>query len=154
MSEATTTVIRKAISVRAPIERAFEVFTAEMATWWPLHEHSIGLEHAEGVTMERFEGGRLYERQAGGAETDWGTVTAWDPPSRVAFTWHPGRDAETAQEVDVRFTDDGYGTRVELEHRGWERLGERAAEAVEGYNSGWEKTFGMLYAEAAGGRVS
>jgi hypothetical protein len=39
--------------------------------------------------------------------------------------------------VELRFTDNGFGTRVELEHRGWEMLGERAAEVREGYNTGW-----------------
>lgn len=55
----------------------------------------------------------------------------------MVFSWLPGRDASTAQEVELSFTDNGFGTRVELEHRGWEMLGERAAEVREGYNTGW-----------------
>jgi uncharacterized protein YndB with AHSA1/START domain len=154
MNDATALVVRKAITVRAPIERAFEVFTAQITTWWPLREHSIGEALAESVTMEGREGGRLFECQVGGGQAEWGTVTIWDPPHRVSFTWHPGRDPVTAQEVDVRFSEEGSGTRVELEHRGWEKLGERAAEAIQGYESGWERVFGALYAEAAGGPVA
>jgi hypothetical protein len=39
----------------------------------------------------------------------------------------------------VTFTADGTGTRVDLEHRGWERLGEVAAEAREEYTQGWPR---------------
>ena len=51
----------------------------------------------------------------------------WEPPHRLVLTWHPGRDADDSSEVEVRFAAaDGGGTRVELEHRGWERFGEDA----------------------------
>jgi hypothetical protein len=38
----------------------------------------------------------------------------------------------------VRFVAEGDGTRVELEHRGWERYGDDAAETCSSYNSGWD----------------
>ena len=58
----------------------------------------------------------------------------WDPPHRVVLTWHPGQDADAASEVEVRFTaSEGGGTRVELEHRGWERFGESAMLRRHGY---------------------
>jgi uncharacterized protein YndB with AHSA1/START domain len=50
---------------------------------------------------------------------------------------HPLQPVRHSIEVALRFEDLGAGTRVELEHRGWEALGERAAEAREGYRSGW-----------------
>jgi uncharacterized protein YndB with AHSA1/START domain len=87
-------------------------------------------------------GGRFFERQEDGTEAVWGTVTAWEPPLRLAFTWHPGRAESTAQEVEVRFTPVDGGTRVELEHRGWEKLGERAEEARNEYDSGWDFVLG------------
>jgi uncharacterized protein YndB with AHSA1/START domain len=58
-------------------------------------------------------------------------------------------DAEAATEVEVRFTPDGAGTRVELEHRGWERLGATAAESREGYNGGWNEVLAR-YATSLG----
>ena len=40
--------------------------------------------------------------------------------------------------MEVRFSAEGAGsTRLDLEHRGWERLGDRAVEARSGYDSGW-----------------
>ena len=40
--------------------------------------------------------------------------------------WHPGREPETAQEVELRFRAEGATTVVELEHRGWAGLGDKA----------------------------
>ena len=142
--------ILKTVRIKASPERAFRRFTAELGTWWPLRSHSTGQAEAEAVTMEPRVGGRIVERIRGGREAVWGTITTWDPPRRVAFTWHPGRPSETAQDVEVRFTPDGDGTRVELEHRGFERLGPALArKARRGYPIGWEYVLG-LFAERGG----
>ena len=151
MSEAVKayTPVRKVLTVKAPPDQAFRRFTAEMGSWWPLRSHSVGQADAESVTMEGRVGGRIVEHIRGGRESCWGTITAWDPPRRVAFTWHPGRPPETAQEVEVRFTGVDAGTRVELEHGGFERLGRRARTARRGYPLGWEYVLG-LYAARRG----
>lgn len=127
----------KSVRVAWPVEKAFRRFTEEIGNWWPLHTHSLGQANAETVVMEGRVGGRIVERIRGGAEAHWGTVTAWDPPSRVAFTWHPGNPPDSAQEVEVRFTADGAGTRLDLTHRGWEKFGTMAANARRGYDIGW-----------------
>jgi hypothetical protein len=57
----------------------------------------------------------------------------------VTFSWHPGRDPDTAQEVEVRFEPAEGGTRVELIHRGWEVLGPEAEQLREDYEGGWER---------------
>ena len=141
--------IRKSVTVAAPAEKAFRRFTAEMSSWWPLASHSVGQRDSESVTMEGREGGRIVERIRGGRECVWGTVTAWEPPRRVAFTWHPGDDPARAQDVEVRFTPEGSATRVELEHRGFERLGALAKRAHRGYPLGWAYVLG-LYAGRKG----
>jgi uncharacterized protein YndB with AHSA1/START domain len=83
-----------------------------------------------------------------GTEADWGRVTTWEPPHRLAFSWHPNAEASAATEVEVRFSPEGEGTRVDLEHRGWERLGERARAASDGYRGGWDEVL-TRYADAA-----
>ena len=143
------TPLRKTVVVKAPPERAFHRFTAEIATWWPLRSHSVGQADAETVVLEGRVGGRIVERIRGGRECVWGTVTAWEPPARVAFTWHPGLEPERAQDVEIRFTPVDGGTRVELEHRGFERLGQMARRARRGYPIGWAYVLG-LYAEKRG----
>jgi uncharacterized protein YndB with AHSA1/START domain len=144
-----TQVVRKSIVVDAPVEQAFRVFTDEMATWWPVETHSVSRERAETAVLEGGVGGRLYERTADGDEILWGEVTVWEPPHRLSYTWHPGRGAETAQEVEMRFVPEGRRTRVELEHRGWERLGDEAAEIIASYDTGWDLVLRERYAEAA-----
>ena len=145
--------IRKSVTVAVPPEQAFRRFTAEMSSWWPLASHSVGQRDSESVTMEGRPGGRIVERIRGGRECVWGTITAWEPPRRVAFTWHPGDDPSRAQDIEVRFTPEGAGglpsTRVELEHSGFERLGALAQRAHRGYPLGWAYVLG-LYAGRRG----
>ena len=61
----------------------------------------------------------------------------------MSFTCHPGRPADTRQEVAVAFHHAGDGTRVELVHSGWEHFGEKAAEMRAGYDSGWNFVLGL-----------
>jgi len=140
--------IRKSLTVGVPVETAFRVFTEEMGSWWPLASKSVSQEEAETVVVEARVGGRVYERARTGEEHPWGKVLAWDPPSRFAFSWHPGRAAETAQEVDVRFTAVEKGTRVELEHHGWERLVGAGGEIPGHFDSGWDEALASYVTHA------
>jgi len=129
--------VRHTVEVAVPAAEAFRIFVDQIDSWWPLAVHSIGGARAAGCVFEGRDGGRIYEADEDGSLHLWGTVTEWRPPERVVFSWHPGRDATTAQEVELRFVEHGGRTTVELEHRGWESLGDRAAEARERYHSGW-----------------
>ena len=154
MSTTETTVepIQRSVTVNRSVEEAFRVFTEGISSWWPLQTHSIEAMDRGGVpteaVLEPREGGRLYERMSTGEEGYWGTVTTWEPPHRVVIAWKVNPEAAAPTEIDVRFSEDGARTRVELEHRGWERLGERAAEARASYADGWKGVFGA-YAEVA-----
>lgn len=141
--------VRSETVVAAAPDAAFERFTAGIGGWWPRATHSVGGERCRDVVMEAREGGRLYEVDEDGAETEWGTVTAWSPPGRVAFTWHPGREPATAQEVEVSFEPHEDGTRIVLVHSGWEALGERGAEVRDDYEKGWRTVLGELRRSAA-----
>jgi uncharacterized protein YndB with AHSA1/START domain len=136
--QAAALAIRKSITVRVLPERAFEVFT-ELGSWWPLASKSVSQDDAETVVVEPRVGGRVIEKTRGGEEHVWGEVLVWEPPARFAFSWHPGRPAETAQEVDVRFAAAGETTRVDLEHRGWETLVGPGGEVPEHFDSGWDE---------------
>ncbi len=72
-----------------------------------------------------------------GTEHDWGEVTAWEPPHRFVYLWHLRRDRADATEVEIRFVPDGEATRVEIEHRGWERLGAEGREWRDRNMGGW-----------------
>jgi uncharacterized protein YndB with AHSA1/START domain len=126
--------VRKSVHVDAPPEHAFRVFTERLADWWPLASHSGYEEDAATVA---FAGGRLVETSHAGDENVWGEVTAWDPPRTLAFTWNPNLDKDGHTEVEVRFSPNAGGTRVELEHRAWDVLGARAQSTRDRYDSGW-----------------
>ena len=126
--EATNVVIT--VTVDAPVEHCFDVFTAQFASWWPASHHISEVEMAS-CHIEPRVGGRWYEVGVDGSECDWGTVLAWDPPRLVSLAWHLNgefkyvADPERASRVHVRFTDLGDGTtRVELDHADLDRHGE------------------------------
>jgi len=131
MHSTTTDAIRKAVTVATPIEEAFRLFTEGIGSWWPVRTHSMGAERTETAVFEPALGGRIYERQADGTEVEWGTVQTWEPPRRVVFSW-----GLNDSEIEVRFAPDGTRTRVELEHRGWDRLEDE--QGRDSYDQGWD----------------
>jgi uncharacterized protein YndB with AHSA1/START domain len=134
--------IRKSITVPWKPADAFRRFTEGMADWWPVATHSTSRSAESTVRLEGKAGGRLYEVDADGHEHLWGNVTAWDPPRRLTFTWHPGRGIDTRQEVAITFTPAGDGTRLDLVHSGWERLGAKATGTRADYDRGWDYVLG------------
>jgi hypothetical protein len=138
----------KTVTVPATSRRAFELFTANMHEWWPLATHSVGAEDAVSVTFGEGVGAVILETLADGTTSVWGTVTLWEPPYSVAFTWHPGAAETEATRVEVTFTQSSPGsTVVRLIHSGWERRPDGAS-ARKNYDSGWDPVVGC-FAEAA-----
>ena len=83
--------------------------------------------------------GRIYERTPDGVEHDWGEVTIWEPPTRLAYLWHLRRDRADATEVEIRFVAQGpRATRVEIEHRGLGATGAAGEERRARNRGGWE----------------
>ena len=129
--------IRLAFEVDCPPDHAFEVWTSRIDRWWPA-DHTASGDAATRVVLEGRPGGRIFERTAGGVEHDWGEVTIWEPPLRLGYLWHLRRDRADATEVEIRFLASGAtSTRVEIEHRGWERLGASGEEQRDRNRGGW-----------------
>jgi uncharacterized protein YndB with AHSA1/START domain len=147
--------VRTSITVEAPTERAFAVFTDGIGTWWSPDHHILEGELAE-MVFEPFVGGHIYDRAVDGGECRWARVLAYEPPARIVFSWDINlqwqieTDPEKTSEVEVRFTPDGPDrTLVELEHRhidrhgdGWEQMS-----AAVGSPNGWNLEH---FAEVAG----
>jgi uncharacterized protein YndB with AHSA1/START domain len=128
--------IRKTIELDAPLARAFEVWTGHVGCWWPLAQHSISKAEATGCFIEPGVGGRLYETTRSGAEHLWGTVAVWEPPRRLAYSWHPQVDLSQRTMVLVMFTPLGpRRTRLTLTHSGWQPGQE---ERRTNYHTGWD----------------
>jgi uncharacterized protein YndB with AHSA1/START domain len=147
--------VRKSITVKATPARAFAVFTAEMSTWWPLVTHHIGKADAARAVMEPFAGGRWFEVGVDGSECMWGHVRTWDPPHRLVLSWEISADwqpdASLQSEVEVRFTADGSGTRVDVEHRALSAFGARAREmqGVFDGDGGWSTLLAAFARQAS-----
>ena len=131
--------INKTITVDAAPETAFETFTRQMGSWWPAKTHSIFGDRIQEVVFDEHAGGRVYERSADGEEADWADVLAWEPHNRFVLRWRVNPERGPT-EVEVRFTPEGSGTRVDLEHRGWDAIGD--AEGRAGYDPGWDYVLG------------
>ena len=142
--------IRKEITVPLDPGAAFQLFTAGIDRWWPLASHSVAGEDAVRIEFEMYNGGSIIEHTHEGAQHVWGTVTRWEPPSAVAFTWHPGREASSAQLVEVSFTPDRAGCRVSLVHGGWDLLGDSASALRDRYEKGWTLVLGERFAAECG----
>ena len=128
----------KHATVPCPPPRAFELFTEQISAWWPMATHSVGGSPACRVDMAGHVGGHIIETLPDGTTSIWGTITAWEPPSRVAFTWHPGRDLEEATEVQVVFEPTAdTATAVTLVHGGWSARPDGIA-ARRNYDTGWD----------------
>jgi len=119
--------VEQSVHVDCSIEEAFQLFTERFEEWWPLASHSIAEDQAESCVLEPWAGGRLYERTRFGEEHIWGDVLTWNPPERIEFTWHPGRDRALDQTVTVDFSVEADGTRVTLTHAGWQSAGIQAS---------------------------
>jgi uncharacterized protein YndB with AHSA1/START domain len=134
-TQAQEATVRHQITVEAPVDRAFRVFTEQRDKIKPREHNMLGVDIDETVFEPR-AGGRIYDRGTDGSECEWASVIAYEPPDRVVFSWNisPHWQVETdparRSEVEVRFiAEDPDRTRVELEHRhldrhgdGWEAL--------------------------------
>lgn len=126
-----------AFEVACEPSHAFAVWTARTSLWWP-PSHSVSGATPLTVTIEPGVGGRIFERTPDGAEHDWGEVTTWEPPVRLGYRWHLGRDRSEATDVLVSFAPAGADRcRVSIEHRGWEGLGAGAAGWRDANRAGW-----------------
>ena len=153
----TTTAVRATTVVDASAERAFEVFTSEIGTWWHPEHHILQAELAEMVFEPRV-GGHIIDRGVDGSECRWARVLVYEPPSRVVITWDINlewtleHDPARTSEIEIRFVEEEPGrTRVLLEHRHLERHGggwEQMRDAV-GSPNGWDAGLGRFAAQAA-----
>lgn len=146
--------VRKTVTVRANPQHAFEVFTTGIGGWWPASHH-IGASPMKLSIIEPEVGGRWYSICEDDSLCDIGKVLDWSPPGRLVLAWQiDGQfryDPDLITEIEVTFTALGDGTtRVDLEHRNLERMGDQAehGRAMLDAPNGWGLIL-SLYAQAA-----
>jgi uncharacterized protein YndB with AHSA1/START domain len=129
------------VEVKASPARAFTLFTADFGKWRPAMM-TIGASPAVTIQFEPKPGGAVFEQAQDGTATQWGKVLAWEPPSRLAFTWQISSqwtyDPDLMTEVEVTFEPAGEGrTKVTLVHSKLEAYGADAAKHSESLRNGW-----------------
>lgn len=117
---------------------AFATWTGRASAWWP-PEHTVSHEPGAEIVFEPWAGGRIFERTRGGREIEWGRIVEWDPPRRLRYLWHIATDLAYATDVDIVFRElPGATTRVEIEHTGWDRLGDIGRGWRDANRAGWD----------------
>ena len=112
------------VRVAAAPQRAFDAFVGEISAWWqPNGLFEFTRDKAGALAFEPGPEGRLTETYADGSVFEIGRITAWEPPSRLAFTWRQASfGGDMLTNVQVRFEAVGDETRVVLEHSGWDSV--------------------------------
>jgi len=115
------------VSIKVALEpdAAFEIFTQDIDLWWKRGPAYRMRPKKNGqMQLEPKEGGRLFETfDDGTAPAVFAHVRIWEHGKRIVLDWHtnsykPGEKTE----VEIRFRPTDVGTRVIVEHRGWEAL--------------------------------
>lgn len=133
--------IEKTLHVPLRPTTAFDLFTEQLDKWWPTDSHSLSAgdgDIPEKVDVDKFEGGHITETKPDGETGRWGTITRWEPGRALGVSWYVGRDESEATDLTVIFTPTDTGTRVELTHGGFDRLGEVATAMHGNYTKGWD----------------
>ncbi len=114
-------------TVEVPVDpaTAFEIFTEEIGRWWrpgPINWNDAA--RAVGIRLEPGVGGRWIEvyNEATGEGFECGRITVWEPGVRFVFLYRDAGHQIDDTEVEVRFEATEGGTRVTVEHRGWEKV--------------------------------
>lgn len=125
--------VRRSIVIAAPRERVWEEFgSAERMKQWFVCERLV---------LEPREGGR-FETEGDHGSIHYvfgGKVVRYQPPREVTVEWGwvPPRWPDVTL-LSFLLEPEGGGTRVEIVHHGFERLGAWAREVYESFEGGWD----------------
>ncbi|HEV2035590.1 MAG TPA: SRPBCC domain-containing protein [Candidatus Dormibacteraeota bacterium] len=142
--------LRLSFVVACPADHAFTTWTQKASAWWPA-EHTVSGDKGMEIVFEPRAGGRIFERTTDGREIEWGEITEWDPPRRLGYRWHIATDPVNATDVEIAFLElPDASTRVEIEHGGWDRLGDRGPSWRDANQGGWDGVMPAYLVACAG----
>lgn len=143
-TQRATTEVSIDIDVDGPIAHVFDVFTNQINSWWDSDHHILEAPLADMVFEPRL-GGHIIDRGIDGSECRWSRVLAYEPPTRVRFSWDINlqwqleTDPSKTSEVEIVFTElSSNRTNVTLTHRHLDRHGEGWESMRDAVASGWD----------------
>ena len=129
--------------VAAPIDRAFEVFTIGIGSWWDTDKHIVRAPLAR-MEFQPWVGGQIIDHGTDRTTCAWSRILAYESPNRVVFSWDItiGWELETdsakTSDVEITFTAvDTDHTLVVLTHRHLNRHGDGWERMRDAVSSGW-----------------
>ncbi len=141
--------LRMSYELACTPEHAFETWTGKASVWWP-KEHTVSHEAGAEIVFEPRPGGRIFERTPQGREIDWGEIIEWKPPRLLRYRWHIATEKERSTDVEIVFRRaPGNRTRVEIEHAGWDGLGEIGRAWRDTNRGGWDGVMPAYVAAAS-----
>jgi uncharacterized protein YndB with AHSA1/START domain len=125
----TSSRVLVALRIAATPERTFAAFTDEIAWWWkPNGLFRFTRRKGTHLAFEPDPPEHLVEVGQDGERVEIGPVLHWEPPSLLVFGWHQAGFPEgRSTEVSVRFDPVDTGTRVTVEHVGWDEIPQQSA---------------------------
>ncbi len=145
-------VLQKRIAIDCAPVIAFEVFTYNMAKWWPMDTHSVSAGSGAlpaNLIVERKENGRIVEIDGNGKSHLWGHFQIYQAPFRVLIAWHVNEPPNRLTYIEVVFGMETNGKTIAvLTHSGWEVFGDEAEQKRADYDSGWDYVFCERYRNA------
>lgn len=136
------TTVHTSTDVRLSPERAFELFTTGIGSWWD-EDHHILQAPLQEMIFEPWVGGNIIDRGTDGSECRWSRVLAYEPPHRVCFSWdittgwQLETDPDRCSDIEITFTPTDGGTTVTLTHRNLDRHGPGWESMREAVARGW-----------------
>jgi hypothetical protein len=112
--------IRHQVVVACTPVEAFDAWVDDIGQWWH-PDYTPDPTRFRGAGIEPRVGGRVFLVDATLGDVEWGRVLAVARGALVVHTSTLGQDPEHPSRISVTFVplDEG-GTRVELEHGGWD----------------------------------
>ena len=128
--------VRRSILVQASPERVWQEFESfeRLGGWFGIGHELLRYEPKPGGVVELCitdDGERLHYG---------GPIVVFEPARELSFesNWHGDGAWPVPTFFTLRLTPLYDGTRVEIFHHGFERLGAEAAETLQGYEEGWD----------------
>lgn len=130
--------LRIAFDLDCSPDHAFATWTGRATAWWP-RQHTVSHEPGAEIVFEPRAGGRIFERTSGGREIEWGAIVEWDPPRRLRYLWRIATETRSATDVEIVFRElPNSTTHVDIEHGGWDRLGDIGQSWRDTNQAGWD----------------
>jgi len=121
--------IKKKILVDTPLKKSFKVFVNELGNWWP-KAYTWSKDELVALRVNPTTNGFFTEIGPYGFQCDWGRITKITA-DQLIFCWqiNPDRSPEPnpdkASEVEISFNEENGCTTIILEHRYFDRHGEK-----------------------------